>query len=49
MLGVLEDLGPSGPSEENFDMEAFTEMMGAYVPGFAHIPRWSLAGEEERG
>nr|KAF6424719.1 CUE domain containing 2 [Molossus molossus] len=39
VLGVLEDLGPSGPSEDNFDMEAFTEMMEAYVPGFAHIPR----------
>uniref|UniRef100_G1TX14 CUE domain containing 2 n=1 Tax=Oryctolagus cuniculus TaxID=9986 RepID=G1TX14_RABIT len=39
VLGVLEDLGPSGPSEENFDMEAFTEMMEAYVSGFAHIPR----------
>ncbi|XP_004866485.2 CUE domain-containing protein 2 isoform X5 [Heterocephalus glaber] len=39
VLGVLEDLGPSGPSEENFDMEAFTEMMEAYVPGFARIPR----------
>ena len=44
VLGVLGDLGPSGPSEENFDMEAFTEMMEAYVPGFAHIPRWGLAG-----
>ncbi|XP_059102185.1 CUE domain-containing protein 2 isoform X2 [Peromyscus eremicus] len=39
VLGVLEDLGPSGPSEENFDMDAFTEMMEAYVPGFADIPR----------
>lgn len=39
VLGVLEDLGPTGPSEENFDMDAFTEMMEAYVPGFAHIPR----------
>lgn len=39
VLGVLEDLGPSGPSEENFDMEAFIEMMEAYVPGFANIPR----------
>ncbi|XP_008758633.3 CUE domain-containing protein 2 isoform X4 [Rattus norvegicus] len=39
VLGVLEDLGPSGPSEENFDMEAFIEMMEAYVPGFAHIHR----------
>jgi hypothetical protein len=48
VLGVLEDLGPSGPSEENFDMEAFTEMMEAYVPGFAHIPRWGLAGTNKR-
>lgn len=43
VLGVLEDLGPSGPSEENFDMESFIEMMEAYVPGFAHIPRLDLA------
>ncbi|XP_076981979.1 CUE domain-containing protein 2 isoform X2 [Tamandua tetradactyla] len=42
VLGVLEDLGPSGPSEENFDMEAFIEMMEAYVPGFAHIPRVTI-------
>lgn len=49
VLGVLEDLGPSGPSEENFDMEAFTEMMEAYVPGFAHIPRWGLAGARGGG
>ncbi|NIG60981.1 CUE domain-containing protein 2 isoform X1 [Pontoporia blainvillei] len=42
VLGVLEDLGPSGPSEENFDMEAFTEMMEAYVPGFVHIPRGTI-------
>lgn len=49
VLGVLEDLGPSGPSDENFDMEAFTEMMEAYVPGFAHIPRWGLRGTKRRG
>ncbi|XP_024590692.1 CUE domain-containing protein 2 isoform X4 [Neophocaena asiaeorientalis asiaeorientalis] len=42
VLGVLEDLGPSGPSEENFNMEAFTEMMEAYVPGFAYIPRGTI-------
>ena len=42
VLGVLGDLGPSGPAEENFDMEAFTEMMEAYVPGFAHIPRGTI-------
>ncbi|KAL1780389.1 CUE domain-containing protein 2 isoform X1 [Sigmodon hispidus] len=33
VLGVLEDLGPSGPSEENFDMDAFTEMMEAGIIG----------------
>lgn len=49
MLGVLEDLGPSGPSEENFDMEAFIEMMEAYVPGFTHIPRWGLLGAKKTG
>lgn len=49
MLGVLEDLGPSGPSEENFDMEAFIEMMEAYVPGFTHIPRWVLLGARRTG
>ncbi|XP_042545176.1 CUE domain-containing protein 2 isoform X1 [Dipodomys spectabilis] len=42
VLGVLEDLGPLGPSEENFDMEAFIEMMEAYVPGFAHIPKGTI-------
>ncbi|KAM4851447.1 CUE domain-containing protein 2 isoform 4-T4 [Thomomys bottae] len=42
VLGVLEDLGPLGPSEENFDMESFIEMMEAYVPGFAHIPRGTI-------
>lgn len=42
VLGVLEDLGPAGPSEENFDMEAFTEMMEAYVPGFAYISRGTI-------
>nr|XP_060144230.1 CUE domain-containing protein 2-like [Globicephala melas] len=42
VLGVLEDLGPSGPLEENFDMETFTEMMEACVPGFAHIPRGTI-------
>lgn len=43
VLGVLEDMGPTGPSEENFDMDAFIEMMEAYVPGFANIPRWGPA------
>ncbi|XP_051837271.1 CUE domain-containing protein 2 isoform X2 [Antechinus flavipes] len=38
ITGVLEDLGSPGASDENFDMEAFAEMMDAYVPGFAKIP-----------
>ncbi|EPY75820.1 hypothetical protein CB1_001550002 [Camelus ferus] len=42
VLGVLEDLGPSDPSEENFAMEAFTKMMEAYMPGFTRIPRGTL-------
>lgn len=49
VLGVLGDLGPSGPSEENFDMEAFTEMMEAYVPGHAHIPRWGRGWGPRQG
>ncbi|XP_049620285.1 CUE domain-containing protein 2 [Suncus etruscus] len=42
VLGVLEDMGPTGLSEENFDMDAFIEMMEAYVPGFANIPRGTI-------
>ncbi|XP_043844878.1 CUE domain-containing protein 2 [Dromiciops gliroides] len=38
ITGVLEDLGSPGASDESFDMEAFAEMMDAYVPGFAKIP-----------
>nr|XP_006014343.2 PREDICTED: CUE domain-containing protein 2-like [Latimeria chalumnae] len=37
IIGVLEDLGSPESVEENFDMEAFVEMMEAYVPGFAEI------------
>ncbi|XP_015267681.1 PREDICTED: LOW QUALITY PROTEIN: CUE domain-containing protein 2 [Gekko japonicus] len=37
MTSVLEDLGCPESAEENFDMEAFVEMMEAYVPGFADI------------
>ena len=34
MIGILEELGDSTASEEVFDVEQFTEMMDAYLPGF---------------
>ncbi|XP_033003932.1 CUE domain-containing protein 2 [Lacerta agilis] len=37
MASVLEGLGSHESFEENFDMDTFMEMMGAYVPGFAEI------------
>ncbi|XP_072347906.1 CUE domain-containing protein 2 isoform X1 [Scyliorhinus torazame] len=37
ITGVLEELGSSDSSEENFDVEMFVEMMAAYIPGFAEI------------
>lgn len=37
ITGVLEDLGSQESVEENFDVEIFTEMLEAYVPGFAEI------------
>ncbi|NXX79727.1 CUE2A protein, partial [Urocolius indicus] len=38
ITGVLEELGSPECSEETFDMDAFVEMMEAYIPGFAEIP-----------
>ncbi|KAI1894126.1 hypothetical protein AGOR_G00112610 [Albula goreensis] len=37
ITGVLEDLGSQDSVEENFDVEAFVEMLEAYIPGFAEI------------
>ncbi|XP_034994197.2 CUE domain-containing protein 2 isoform X2 [Zootoca vivipara] len=37
MASVLEGLGSHELFEENFDMDTFMEMMGAYIPGFAEI------------
>ncbi|XP_007654105.3 CUE domain-containing protein 2 isoform X1 [Ornithorhynchus anatinus] len=37
ITGVLEELGSPGATEESFDMEAFAEVMEAFVPGFAEI------------
>ncbi|KAG7262372.1 hypothetical protein CRUP_002410 [Coryphaenoides rupestris] len=37
IIAVLEDLGSQESVEENFDIEVFTEMLEAYIPGFAEI------------
>lgn len=37
ITAVLEDLGSQESVEENFDIEDFTEMLEAYIPGFAEI------------
>ncbi|KAM4033913.1 CUE domain-containing protein 2 isoform 1-T4 [Anomaloglossus baeobatrachus] len=37
VTGVLEELGSQDSSDEDFDMETFTEMLEAYIPGFAEI------------
>lgn len=37
ITGVLEDLGSQESVEENFDIEVFTEMLEAYIPGFAEF------------
>jgi len=39
IIAVLEDLGSQESVEENFDIEVFTEMLEAYIPGFAEIDR----------
>lgn len=43
ITGVLEELGSPESSEETFDMDTFIEMMEAYIPGFAEIPRYVSA------
>lgn len=37
VISILEDLGDSEQAEENIDVDQFTEMMDAYIPGFAEI------------
>lgn len=43
MVGILEDLSPSGPSK-NFDMEAFNKVMEAYVSVFIFVSRATMQG-----
>ena len=42
VISILEDLGDSDQAEENIDVDQFTEMMDAYIPGFAEINRSEL-------
>ncbi len=39
MVSILEDLGSESTAEDAFNPEEFTEMMGAYLPGFEEINR----------
>jgi len=39
MVSILEELGNSAVSEDLFDVEQFTEMMEAYLPGFQAVDR----------
>ena len=39
IVGCLEELGCENASEDAFDAEDFSEMMEAYLPGFAQISR----------
>ncbi|XP_064628450.1 CUE domain-containing protein 2-A-like [Lineus longissimus] len=37
MVSILEDLGTPDATEESFDVDSFSEMMDAYLPGFCNI------------
>ena len=37
MVSILEELGSEAAAEDAFDVEQFTEMMDAYIPGFAEM------------
>jgi len=39
MVSILEELGNSAASDDLFDVEQFTEMMEAYLPGFQAVDR----------
>ena len=39
MVSILEELGSDASADDAFDVESFTEMMDAYLPGFAEINR----------
>ena len=37
MVSVLEELGSDHATEDDFDVESFTDMMKEYLPSFADI------------
>lgn len=37
VISILEDLGDDKNAEDNIDVDQFTEMMDAYIPGFCNI------------
>lgn len=37
VISILEDLGEEANGEDNIDIDQFTEMLEAYIPGFASI------------
>lgn len=37
MVSILEELGSEAAAEDAFDIDQFTEMMDAYLPGFADM------------
>jgi len=39
IVSILEELGSSAASEDLLDMDQFTEMMEAYLPGFQAVDR----------
>jgi len=42
MVSILEELGNSAASDDLFDVEQFTEMMEAYLPGFQAVDRCAI-------
>lgn len=41
VISILEDLGDDKNAEDNIDVDQFTEMMDAYIPGFCNINRYN--------
>jgi len=42
MVSILEELGNSAAAADLFDVEQFTEMMEAYLPGFQAVDRFAV-------
>ena len=40
IVGCLEELGSENAAEDAFDVDDFSEMMEAYLPGFTNIGRY---------